>query len=168
MKIKISNLSDGTHEFRFLEPVDSVGLESPFEGKVEVEVKLTKAHSQLILDTTLLVNAVFDCDRCMTTVNIQLNADYKMVYLQDVEPVENNSDNIAYISSEADVIDISNDVRDFAILAVPMKKLCSEDCKGLCPRCGKNLNEGECSCNKDETDIRWKPLMELKNILNTN
>jgi uncharacterized protein len=82
--------------------------------------------------------------------------------------VESESDNITYISSEADVIDISNDVRDFSILAVPMKKLCSDNCKGLCSKCGQNLNEGDCQCSKDETDIRWLPLMELKNKLNTN
>ena len=85
-----------------------------------------------------------------------------------VEPVESESDNIVYISPETDVIDISEDVRDYAILAIPMKKLCSEDCKGLCSRCGKNLNEEQCSCSGDETDIRWMPLMELKNKLNTN
>ena len=168
MKIKISNLSDGIHQFTFLEPVNSVGLESPFEGNIEVEVKLTRAHDQLILDSVVRVNAVFECDRCMTTVSKQLNADYEMVYLQGMEAVENNSDNIAYISSETDAIDISNDVRDFAILAVPMKKLCRENCKGLCPSCGKNLNEGECLCTNDDTDIKWKPLMELKNKLNTN
>lgn len=168
MKIKISNLSDGTHFFRFSEPVKSIGLESPFVGNVEVEVELKKAHNQLILDSSVLINSEFECDRCMSSFNKQLRSDYELVYLIGVEPVESESDNIVYISSETDVIDISNDVRDFAILAVPMKKLCSEDCKGLCSVCGKNLNEEQCSCSKNDTDIRWLPLMELKNKFNTN
>ncbi len=168
MKIKISNLSEGTHKFRFSEPVNTIGLEAPFEGNVEVEVEIKKTHNQLILDSSVSVNAVFECDRCTVPVNKLLHANYEMVYLSRIEPVETESDNITYISSEADVIDISNDVRDFSILAVPMKKLCSEDCKGLCTRCGKNLNEGDCQCSKDETDIRWLPLIELKNKLNTN
>ena len=168
MKIKISNLSEGTHQFRFSEPVKSLGLESPFEGNVEVEVEISKTHNQLILYSSVSANTVFECDRCMTTANKQLNTEFELVYLQGVEPVESESDNIVYISSEADVIDISKDIRDFSILAVPMKKLCAEDCKGLCSKCGKNLNEGECSCSKEETDIKWLPLMELKNKLNTN
>lgn len=168
MKIKISNLSEGTHKFRFSEPVRSLGLESPFEGNVEVEVEINKTHNQLILYSLVYINTVFECDRCMATANKQLHTKFELVYLQGVEPVESESDNIVYISSEADVIDISNDVRDFSILAVPMKKLCREDCKGLCSKCGKNLNEGECSCSREETDIRWLPLMELKNKLNTN
>jgi uncharacterized protein len=168
MKIKISNLSEGTHYFRFSEPANSIGLGSPFVGNVEVEVELKKTHNQLILDSSVLINSEFECDRCMSLFSKQLRADYELVYLMDIEPVESESDSIVYIPPETYVIDISDDVRDFAILAVPMKKLCSEECKGLCSRCGKNLNEGPCSCPKDDTDIRWLPLMELKNKLNTN
>ncbi len=168
MKIKISNLSDGTHEFRFVEPVNSLGLETPFEGNIEVDVEISKAHNQLILDASILVNTVLECDRCTSTFSRPLRTEYEMVYMLGVEPVETESDNIAYLSAEAASIDISSDVRDFTILAVPMKKLCSEECKGLCSRCGKNLNEGKCSCGNSETDVRWLPLMELKNKLNTN
>jgi uncharacterized protein len=168
MKIKISNLSEDTHQFRFVEPVNTLGLESPFEGNIEVDVEINKAHNQLILDSSILVNAVFECDRCTTLFSRPLHTEYEMVYMLGVEPVDTESDNIVYLSAETDSIDISADVRDFTILAVPMKKLCTEDCKGLCNKCGKNLNEGECSCSKDETDVRWLPLKELKNKLNTN
>jgi len=47
-----------------------------------------------------------------------------------------------------------------------MKKLCKEDCKGLCPRCGKNLNEDNCICTEKEIDPRWEPLEKLRNKLN--
>ena len=168
MKIKISNLSDGSHQFRFVEPVNALGLEPPFEGNIEVDVEINRTHNQLILDSSILVNTVFECDRCTALFNRPLHTEYEMVYMMGVEPVDTESDNIAYLSAEADSIDISDDVRDFTILAVPMKKLCSEECKGLCSRCGKNLNEGDCSCSKEAADVRWLPLMELKNKLNTN
>jgi uncharacterized protein len=91
-----------------------------------------------------------------------------MVYLfgQDKELNDNNDANLVYLPIETDKIDISQDVRDFCIIALPMKKLCSEDCKGLCFKCGTNLNEKECSCTKEEIDIRWQPLLDLKNKLN--
>lgn len=168
MKIKISNLSEGTHHSRFSESVNSIGLESPFEGNVEVEVELKKTHNQIILDSTVFGNAVFECDRCTASFKKLLRADYRFVYLQGIEPVDSKSDNLAYLAPETDVINISNDVRDFLILAVPMKKLCSEDCKGLCYKCGKNLNEGDCACDKNVPDARWLPLMDLKNKLKTN
>jgi uncharacterized protein len=49
-----------------------------------------------------------------------------------------------------------------------MKKLCREDCKGLCNVCGKDLNDGDCNCDRSNADIRWLPLKELKNKLNNN
>jgi len=168
MKIKISGLSEGIHHFRFSESVSLVGLETPFIDNVDVEVELKKSHNQIVLDSVIFVNTEFECDRCTVHFHKLLRADYKMVYLQGVKPVESKSDSIVYLSPEADVINISNDVRDFSMLSVPMKKLCSEDCKGLCYKCGKNLNEGECTCDKNDTDARWLPLMELKNKLNTN
>ncbi len=168
MKIKISNLSDGSHEFRFIEPASMLGLESPFEGDIEVDVEINKVHNQIILDSSILVNGVFECDRCTASFSSPLRAEYKLVYMLGIEPVDTASDRIVYLSAEADSIDISDDVRDFTILAIPMKKLCSEACKGLCSRCGKNLNEGDCTCSKIENDARWLPLMELKNKLNTN
>lgn len=168
MKIKISNLSDGAHHFRFVELATSVGLELPFEGNVEVEVELKKTHNQIILDSAISVNTKLECDRCTVSFNRLLNSNYKIVYLLGVESVESKSDNIIYLSSDTDIIDISNEVRDFSMLSIPMKRLCKEDCKGLCYKCGNNLNESECSCVKDKTDVRWLPLMELKNKLNNN
>ena len=91
-----------------------------------------------------------------------------MVYLLRGKETEIESSDVTYISPDSDFIDIRSDVRDYAMLAIPMKKLCKDDCKGLCQRCGKNLNEGECNCQKDEVDLRWQPLMELKNKLKTN
>ena len=168
MKIKISNLGEGTHEFKLSEPVNSIGLESPFLGNVEVEIEIKKSHNQIILDSKIFVDAVFECDRCTVEFRKKLCTNFEMVYLQGVEPVESKSDNISYISLETDVIDISDDVRDFSILAVPMKKLCTEECKGLCYRCGTNLNEENCTCDKNYVDARWLPLKELKNNFNTN
>ena len=168
MKIKISNLSEGSHQFRFSEPVNVIGLEEPFEGNIVVDVELKKTHNQIILDSSINADAVFECDRCTTSFKRQLKANYEMVYLQGVEPADTKSDNITYITAEKDSIDISDDVRDYAVLSVPMKKLCTEECKGLCVKCGKNLNEGDCSCNQNEIDARWQPLMDLKNKLSTN
>ena len=66
-----------------------------------------------------------------------------------IEPDDNDSIDISYLPLEADKIDITKDVRDYSLLAIPMKKLCKEDCKGLCAKCGKNLNEGNCNCSKE-------------------
>lgn len=168
MKIKISNLSEGIHPFSFNELVGEVGLEIPFFGMVAVNGELNKLHNQIILDANISVNANFECDRCNASYNTTIKSSYRMVYLFGKEDYDEDELNVTYLSIDADKIIIDKDVRDYSLLSIPMKKLCYEDCKGLCYKCGKNLNEGECTCSTDETDIRWQPLIDLKKKLNIN
>ncbi len=168
MKIKISNLSDGIHNFNFDEPAANLGLEEPFFGNINVDVELTKIHSQVVIKAKLSAQTEFECDRCTKDFKTTLTSSYKMVYMLGTEPEDTQAINLTYLPADADKIILDNDVRDYAMLAVPMKKLCTEDCKGLCVKCGKDLNEGDCGCKRDEIDDRWLPLMELKNKINNN
>jgi uncharacterized protein len=61
-----------------------------------------------------------------------------------------------------DLIDITELVRDILIASQPIQSLCKADCKGLCPVCGQNLNNGECNCNRLSVDPRLAPLMDFK------
>lgn len=168
MIIKISNLSEGLHGFEFTEKASELDLGEPFFGNIEVKADLNKMHSQIILQAEIAAQVKFSCDRCTKNFEKTLSSAYKMVYLFGSGWEENNDVNITFLSPEADKIILDNDVRDYALLSVPMKKLCKEDCKGLCSGCGKDLNEEKCNCPKDATDERWLPLMELKNKINTN
>ena len=168
MIIKISNLSDGVHNYNFNDSIKELGLSEPFYDNFTVDVELNKFQNQIILDSEIFLKAKFECDRCSDESNTELKTKYRMVYLFGQEPDDNDSIDISYLPLEADKIDITKDVRDYALLAIPMKKLCKEDCKGLCANCGKNLNEGDCNCSKDVIDPRWLPLQELKNKLNIN
>lgn len=168
MIIKISNLNEGTHEFVFEEKVSKINLSDPFYGSFKSFVVLNKLHDQLILSVNSIFKAKFECDRCANEFRTKINSDYKMVYLMNEEPKETSSLNVSYLSRDAIKIDLTNDVREFALLSVPMKKLCTEDCKGLCPKCGTDLNINECKCTENEVDPRWKPLIDLKEKLNLN
>lgn len=166
MIIKISNLSDGVHYYNFEESAKVLDLNEFFVGNVIADVELSKSRSQIVLNTKLSLKAKFECDRCNSESEENVVTHYKMVYFFGMEPVEDGSIGITYLPLDFDKINLENDVKDFSILAIPMKKLCSEDCKGLCIKCGKNLNEGLCNCSQIEVDNRWSPLIELKNKLN--
>lgn len=168
MIIKITNLSEGTHEFTFEENIDHLDLEKPFFGKYKSFVVLNKLHDQIILSVSSKFKVKYQCDRCGKEFNSKLNSEYKMVYLMNEKPAETDSIFVTYLSKTEDKIEIKNDVREFALLAVPMKNLCKEDCKGLCYKCGADLNTEQCKCTNDEIDPRWKPLMNLKDKLNLN
>ena len=168
MFIKISNLRDGEYLYQFNEPIEEIELENPFYNNFTASVKLSKVHNQIVLDAELSANANFECDRCANRFNLEVKANYRMVYLFSHNGDEPESLNITYLPLDSDKIFLDSDFRDYLILAIPMKKLCKDDCKGLCYKCGKDLNAGDCDCVKNQIDDRWIPLNELKNKLNIN
>lgn len=169
MLIKLNNLKEGTHLYNLDEPIESAGLEEPFFDNVNVDLTLQKLHNQVVLETKLKLKVHFECDRCNTDFNSELSSKYKMVYLFGNDYNESNESlNVSYLPIDASEIELENDIRDYAMLAIPMRKLCKEDCKGLCSECGKNLNEGNCDCKNHIADPRWLPLEELKNKLDNS
>jgi uncharacterized protein len=169
MLIKINNLKEGTHHYNLDEPVGSLGLEEPFFDKVNINLSLQKQHNQIVLDAELHLDAHFECDRCISDFNTTLETKYRVVYLfGNNHDEDNESLNLTYLPFDAAEIVLDKDIRDYALLAIPMKKLCKADCKGLCPECGKNLNEVSCTCKYQEVDPRWLPLEDLKNKIDTN
>jgi uncharacterized protein len=162
MIIKISNLSDGSYNYEFEGEVAEIGLTEPFTGRYDTNVELSKFQDQIILNSGTDIKAKMLCDRCCEEYEQVVKSEYKMVYLLRGVEEENESVDIVYLNADTDKINIEDDVRDYALLTIPMKKLCNEDCKGLCYRCGNNMNVSVCECNQNEIDDRWKPLTKLK------
>ncbi len=168
MIIKISTLSDGFNYLDYNEPVKTFGLEKPFFGDVELNLVLEKFPGRIILSAKLKVLLQLTCDRCTIDCDYPVESEYKMAYLFGIEPVDNGAIEVTYLPVDADRINIGEDVKDYLILGVPMKKLCKDDCKGLCSNCGEDLNFSKCKCSKEIIDERWLPLMELKKKINDN
>jgi uncharacterized protein len=168
MRIKISGLENGMYEYDFEDDIEKIDLTEPLFGKYNTNVVLNKFDDQIILEASTTAGANFICDRCGTEFIQSVISKYKMIYLlRSIEDAEEEI-NITYLSPDTHIIDLSNDVRDYMILSLPMKRLCNENCRGLCVKCGSDLNEKQCDCEDSENDDRWKVLTELKNKLNKN
>ncbi|MCL5021008.1 MAG: DUF177 domain-containing protein [Bacteroidetes bacterium] len=166
MKINISNLSEGVHEYDFEETSSSIELDERFSKPVVVRVELEKRRRQLFLTAHVKTSGRFACDRCLEDFDTGLELDYRMTYVYEMNDAEGlDQDEVTVIHASTNVIDIAEDVRDYILLAVPMKLLCKDDCAGLCRKCGKNLNHGPCICPADDVDPRWE---KLKQIMNKN
>lgn len=166
MIIKFTNYSDGIHEFELIKKAQRLHLEEPFIDDVLVNCKMDKSHSQLVLSCDLWVNAKLTCDRCAEDFIRKLENHFDNIYLFGREEDAPEEIGVYQLSPEADKIDISDDVTEYAKLALPMKILCSDDCKGLCPHCGRNLNQEVCSCSEEHISNAWEPLLKLKDKLN--
>ncbi len=149
MIIKFSNFADGIHQLDFQEKTEKIGLKQPFFDVLFLTVEMDKSHSQIVLKGDLSVKAKYICDRCDEEFAKELKNNFQITYFFTNQYIQKNEEiNLYYISPDKDKIDLTNDVRDFALLAEPMKKLCKPDCKGLCYKCGANLNINECKCEK--------------------
>lgn len=97
------------------------------------------------------------CDRCQTAAQRRMTIPMQHVLVTSL----NREDNDELILVEDMHLDLSELAESDIILALPSKFLCKEDCRGLCPRCGKDLNDGDCGCDLSETDPRLESLRQL-------
>ena len=96
------------------------------------------------------------CDRCLK----DFQREYQLSFDHIVVPSLSNNDNDDYIVAEGESIELNDIAVTDLLLQLPTKNLCKEDCKGLCPRCGKNWNDGPCDC-RPEVDPRLAVLNQL-------
>lgn len=115
---------------------------------------------------TLSCDLKGECDRCGKSIQYTVDAEFSEAFTNiaekvNEEPEDDEAKAIHFFSG--DVIDLLPYAEQTVFLSMPMKTLCSEDCKGLCPQCGTNLNENECSCDKSPIDPRFAVLADLLN-----
>ena len=102
--------------------------------------------------------AAMECRRCLTGLSIDVAEDAHVIFVEAGDDVSSDPD-IYTLPPHAEKIDLRPAVRDQWLLSVPSFVLCREECKGICARCGADLNEGPCNCPPEfETDSRWDAL----------
>ena len=97
------------------------------------------------------------CDRCQVEVRRPMTVPFQHVLVTSLNREENDE----LILVEDFRLDVSELAEIDIILALPSKFLCKEDCRGLCPQCGKDLNDGDCGCETDTVDPRLAALKQL-------
>jgi len=109
--------------------------------------------------------ARLECSRCLEPYQATLRGeiDFSIQEVADMNAVDRDEvpDNELLVAAGSSEIDISRPVREALLLEVPLKPLCREDCRGLCPICGVNRNEETCDCKVEKTDPRWDALRDL-------
>jgi uncharacterized protein len=125
---------------------------SPVNVKGEVSNKAGVVFLQYSADFTLKLH----CDRCLDVFNRDFHFAFEQILVTEL-----NSDNDEYIVVEDNRLDLDELCISDILLNLPSKLLCSSDCKGLCPKCGVNLNHQSCLCKKNEVDPRLAVLSQL-------
>jgi len=110
------------------------------------------------------------CARCLDPVYQEVEKNFDLLYRP--QGADAGKEEISLAKEDADIgyyqgdgVLLEDVLREQLLLAVPLKLLCREDCKGLCPSCGQNLNQGDCGCTRGDPDPRWHALGDLRNKL---
>ena len=135
------------------------GFEKPFREPVHLVGSVASKRGASQLDAVIEARCTQACARCLTPVTYDKRLEVSLMLVRRVD----NDELDDMILVESDEVDLDELLVPELILDMDMVVLCREDCKGLCPKCGKNLNEGDCGCDRREIDPR---LAKLQTILN--
>ena len=131
----------------------------PFHAPVAISGKIVSRAGLVESQLSCKVSYVGVCDRCLKETVKDYTVEINRTIVVSLENEEN--DDIAVVP------DMQLDLDDFCypdiVMSLPTKLLCKDSCKGLCPICGKNLNDGDCGCIVKEVDPRLAALAELLN-----
>lgn len=139
-----------------LSDVDYAGVK-PLRTPVSVNGEIANNAGVVTLSIHYSVCYEAPCDRCGVESRNCFGVDITHILATKIEN-EDNDDIVLVPDMELDLDELC---RNDVLLHIPMKHLCREDCKGICVGCGKNLNEGECGCEKKEIDPRLQALADL-------
>jgi uncharacterized protein len=137
-------------------------------GRPALDLQATRDGDKVRLVGSVKATVEYDCDRCLTAFSTPLDQSFDLLYMPALRPAsameekELGGDDLSTAFYQDDVIDLDDLVREQIELALPMSRLCDDECRGLCPECGANLNEQQCDCFFERVDPRWAALKELK------
>ena len=118
-----------------------------------------KVNENILLSGTIKYNYSEVCARCLTEFQNEVETKFEAVIMRSIE--DNNESDEIKLSIEDGCVNLGETVKQLIYLSMPMKSLCKDDCKGICPTCGVNLNEEECKCQNIITDPRLDKLKTL-------
>ena len=141
-----------------IEPVKYMGLTVSFDGGVKVCGSVKNIGGALELRADVTGRLCTSCARCMKPVEEAFCAKVQETLVQEGMPSDGDDDVIVFSGYSLPLDEI---VLNSIIVSMPVRYLCKEDCKGLCPMCGRDLNEGDCGCSSDVIDPRFEVLSKL-------
>ena len=165
MQIRLQELATMPgHRARFDYTIDlsqeEVGFEFPFQQPVRLEGEVSDDAGAITLSATVYAHVTTRCARCGRPVEYDKETDVEFLLVKELEGEEEDLRDDVYLV-ESDAVELDDILIPELIMDMEMSVLCDEDCKGLCPKCGKNLNQGDCGCVVKEVDPRLAVLQKF-------
>ena len=132
---------------------------APFTHPVRVTGKIENRAGVVRLVFSVKSVLSLQCDRCLKASEKAMDYSFSHIIVRELSNTDDEE--FDYVVCADGMLDLEELARADLMLELPTKVLCREDCKGLCPKCGKDLNLGSCDCKTKDIDPRWQALSDL-------
>lgn len=130
-------------------------------GPLRVHLEAQRAGADVVVRGKLRGQADLPCRRCLVNVRVRIDEDVAFLFRAGLDAREAEEQDAYALPPRATELNLERPVQEHVLLAVPQYALCREECRGFCPRCGANLNQGACGCAGEDGDERWAELRRL-------
>lgn len=179
MEILIDKISEEGLDFEFEKSVKTFPVlaemvangECEFAAPIRTALRVLRIGDMVEMDGDIETSVRLPCSRCLQPFQISLASHFALTYmrratdgLKDTEPqeVELSTEDMGIVYFQGEKINLKNTIQEQVIMEFPLKALCKQDCKGLCPRCGADLNEDPCDCDRRSSPGKFAVLKNLK------
>lgn len=165
LHIPIASVKQGDSRFEFHVPkVAGMREEISFPDGIVVNADVHTLGDDFLADIEVEGRGVFTCDRCGKEFSQKLEGKVQTLfgYGNSVKAEKAENDEMKLLQPSDRHLDISGDVTDALFLSIPGKKLCDENCRGLCYSCGADLNTETCMCAKEDPASPWDALKNIR------
>ncbi len=172
MKINIANLKEGEYLFDFDVKPEELGFAEPILKKnVAVQIKLFKTNNQINADVSLQGTFDLECDRCLDNFNLDFSSEFLIIFKsyfkkEELEEADADDDTLVFIPANTAFIDLKQDIKDYILLAIPMRRVpvsVETENKEICSVCSRNVLEFLKPQIDETANPVWEKLNELKN-----
>ena len=149
MQVNVKRIPADGEQLRGVEPPAVMELDDAdvhFTREIKYDLHAQIQSGALLVVGKLRTPVTLRCSRCVKNFELPLQVE-QFVFHQEL--------------TGEDFVDLTANMREDIILELPQRALCTADCKGLCPHCGKDLNKGPCRCQQSGGDLRWHALDNL-------
>jgi uncharacterized protein len=176
LKINISKIPEGGMSLRFerdgewfRETLSGATPPDFVPDRIEVACTASRMKENVFIEGTVSTAMDLPCCRCLEVIRLPLSSSFRYTFTptpsRSQDEVELNAADLDFAYYEGDIIDLDAVILDQILLQIPIKPLCAESCRGLCPSCGANLNVTACNCREEHHDDRFSVLKQLKEQL---
>ena len=177
MKISVEHIHEKPLTLHAEEPVTSFSVlsrmqgdgECTFTGPVTFDVSAAREYDHLRVNGRVSVPLQLTCSRCLSDYATAVDSSFTIIFrrathdeVASEEETELTEQDLISVTYSGDEIDLSHEIEEQVAMEVPLKPLCSEGCKGLCPVCGIDQNKASCDCSRTPVNFKFSALKDFK------